>query len=146
MPLTKPECLDCSYNLRGTRFGEQCPECGGVERKLLFDGCSRVMKWCIVIMGGVLVLSVVGMMVSWAHVYVFPMIRAEWLRQTTRVMRIVLLPSLVLGTIGGLVMSYGVVVFAALQHELNRAKLIQLCVVLVGCVLAFGCAWVWSGF
>lgn len=146
MPLTKPECLECSYNLRGTRFGAQCPECGGVERKLLFDGCSRVMKWCIVIMGIVLVLSVLGMMMSWAHVYVFPMVRADWLRQTTRVMRIVLLPSLMVGTIVGMVLSYGVIVFAALQHELNRAKLIQLGVVLIGCVLAFCCAWVWSGF
>lgn len=146
MPLTKPECLDCSYNLRGTRFGAICPECGGAERKLLFDGCSRVMKWCILIMGGVLLLSILGMMVSWGHVYVFPMVRADWLRQTTRVLRIVLLPSLVFGTIGGMVLCYGVVVFAALQHDLNRAKLIQLSVFLVGCVMAVACAWAWSSF
>ena len=146
MPLTKPECLDCSYNLRGSRFGEMCPECGGVERKLLFDGGSRVMKWCLVVMAVVLVLSVFSLSTSWAHVYVFPMIEADWLRQTMKVMRIVLLPTLVVITLLGMIVSYGVVVYAALQHELNRTKLIQLSMCLTGSLLSFACAWVWSVF
>ena len=144
MPLTKPECLECDYDLRGVRFGDMCPECGCVERKLRFYGGSRVMRWYILILAGLLGLSVCSMAVSWAQIHVFPQVQADWLRQSMGVVRMVLLPLLVLLAAAGVLVSYARVMYAAMQHELNRAKLVQLGLCVGGAAVALVCAMVWA--
>ena len=131
MPLTKPECLDCSYSLKGTRFGEMCPECGCVERKLLFDGSSRVLSISMMFVGFVLLTSLGVVIASEAHTYLFPQLKTAWVLDTTFKLKRALIPGLITSGSLILIMSYAVWIVSYINHSMNRTRTLQI----VGCVL-----------
>ncbi len=126
MPLTKPECLDCGYSLRGTRFGEMCPECGCVERKLLFDGSSRVLDVTLILSGFVLLLGVGAIVISFAHTTFVPTFQTKWVLETTHAVRGAMVPVLFLSAAFSGVMGYAVLIVSNMNHNLNRIRVIQI--------------------
>lgn len=126
MPLTKPECLDCGYSLRGSRFGEKCPECGSVERKLLFDGSSRVLDVTLILSGFVLLLGVGAIVIAFAHTTFVPTFQTKWVLETTHAVRAAMVPVLFLSAAFSGVMGYAVLIVSNMNHNLNRIRLIQI--------------------
>lgn len=133
MPLTKPECLDYQYNLRGTRFGTPCPECGGVERKLLLTGASPVLTWAIVIGGLVLTAGALVMLLRILFSHLPPTTPSDWFADAFESVRVVLVTALIATTALCWTLAYGVLVVSYLNHSILRIKLWQmLCSGLIG--------------
>lgn len=143
MPLTKPECLDCGYNLRGTRFGEMCPECGGVERELLFDGSSRVLDVTLILSGLVLGLSFGVMVIAFTHTTFMPSFQTKWVLEATFALRSAVIPALYLSAAVSGVMGYAVLIISNLNHNLNRIRVIQVWSCLGMSVISVVVAIVW---
>lgn len=125
MPLTKPECLECDYSLRGIRFGEMCPECGCVERKLLLDGSSRVLSVCILIAVGVLMLSVGVLVLAFLHEALMPTFKTEWVVNMSSAARDALIPALFVSATLTSGVGYAVLIVSTLNHALNRIRKVQ---------------------
>lgn len=125
MPLTKSECLECDYNLHGIRFGEMCPECGCVERKLLLDGSSRALSVCILLSACVLMLSVGAICVAFLHTTLMPTFKTEWAVNTSSVIRGALIPTLFVSAAFIAGVGYAVVIASTLNHTLNRVRKVQ---------------------
>jgi uncharacterized membrane protein YbhN (UPF0104 family) len=143
MPLTKPECLECDYSLHGIRFGEMCPECGCVERKLLLDGSSKALSACILLSASILMLSVGAICVAFLHTTLMPTFKTEWAVNTSSAIRGVLIPTLFVSAalIAGI--GYAVVIASTLNHTLNRIRKIQFAVCLGMSLISVLAAAVW---
>ncbi len=143
MPLTKPICESCDYNLRGIDFGTMCPECGCTERKLLFEGSSRVLTWLAIVLGTVTLLSIAVMLVNIIHIRLFPNVKSDWLNETTHTLRVGLRPSLIVGAFGVFILSYLVMLWDSVHHNVTRVRLLQMVICMSVCALAMGVAAIW---
>lgn len=143
MPLTKPECQQCDYNLRGIARGEMCPECGGTERKLRFDGSSRLLSFCGVVMLALIAGSIAVMAARIAHIRLFPGVQGSWLQETTRSLRLILRPGLLGASMVGILLSYTIFAVDSYHHSVRRIRVIQIaiCLLLSICAILLAVTW-----
>jgi len=143
MPLTKPRRRDCDYNLSGMEFGTRCPECGLSDRKLLTDGTSRLLTWSAVVLLVLMSLSVVSILVNFAHFWLFPQAKGDWAGEMTRTLRVGLRPSLVASSLAAFVASFFVVLWDSLHHTSTMVRLLQvaLCVLLSALAVGLAASW-----
>lgn len=143
MPLTKPECQQCDYNLRGIERGRECPECGGTERKLRFDGSSRVLSICGLVLLILLMGSFGVIAARIAHLRLFPGVQGSWLQETTRSLRLLLRPGLLGASVSGMLLSYILFAWDSYHHSVRRIRLIQMaiCILLSVWALLLAAAW-----
>jgi carbohydrate-binding DOMON domain-containing protein len=96
-----------------------------VERKLLLDGSSRVLSWCMGLCVLVQVLSVGTMVGGWFHARFMPTFHTEWVIDAVHAAREVLIPALfVVAAVTGL-MGYAVLIGSHLNHAMNRVRAFQ---------------------
>ncbi len=126
MPLTKPRCAKCDYNLKGIHHSLDCPECGHPDRALLFDGRSKALDKVILGIPLVMGLSLVVMVTPWLFGRFVPQGKHLWFLDIVGYVKTAMIGALFITGTASPIYAYAVMIRAVTNHDLTPIKSIQI--------------------
>ncbi|GEM_PF-3891503 len=128
MPLTKPRCAKCDYNLKGIHHTLDCPECGHPDRALLFDGRSPALDKVILGIPIIMALALLVMIAPWAFDRLVPQGKYLWFLSAVGYLKAIMLGTLFTVGTGAPVFAYIIMIRSVNDHDLNPIKSIQIAI------------------